>query len=92
MNMPKTIEKDISQIVGVFTDPIIVFPGGWGDTLPEWIKSSITLERLNSRHCLSSKVISATEKGAGDLYISRPFFCPQSHNISDCYPTIGSKG
>ncbi len=45
MNKP-TIEKGISDIVGVFTDPIIVFPGGWGDTLPDWVKSSITLERL----------------------------------------------
>jgi len=32
--------------VGVFSDPIIVFPGGWGDTLPEWLKARITLERL----------------------------------------------
>ncbi|GAH40651.1 unnamed protein product, partial [marine sediment metagenome] len=31
MNRPKTIEKGISEIVGVFCDPIIVFPGGWGD-------------------------------------------------------------
>jgi hypothetical protein len=42
----KQLEKGISDIVGVFTDPIIVFPGGWGDTLPEWLKTSITLERL----------------------------------------------
>ena len=45
MNNP-TVEKGISEIVGVFTDPIIVFPGGWGATLPEWLKSAITLERL----------------------------------------------
>jgi len=32
--------------VGVFTDPIVVFPGGWGDTLPDWLKEAITLERL----------------------------------------------
>jgi len=44
--MAKSIEKGISDIVGVFTDPIIVFPGGWGDTLPEWLKNAITLERL----------------------------------------------
>jgi len=42
----KQIEKGISDIVGVFTDPILVFPGGWGDSLPEWLKSTITLERL----------------------------------------------
>lgn len=44
--MNKDIEKGISDLVGVFSDPIIVFPGGWGDSLPEWLKSAITMERL----------------------------------------------
>jgi len=42
----KQIEKGISEIVGALTDPIIVFPGGWGDTLPEWLKTAVTLERM----------------------------------------------
>jgi hypothetical protein len=42
----KTVEKGISDIVGCLTDPIIVFPGGWGDALPEWLKTAITLERM----------------------------------------------
>jgi hypothetical protein len=42
----KQIEKGISDIAGALTDPILVFPGGWGDTLPEWLKNAITLERL----------------------------------------------
>ena len=45
MNNP-TVEKGISDIVGALTDPILVFPGGWGDTLPDWLKNAITLERL----------------------------------------------
>ncbi len=44
--MNKTVEQGISDIVGCLTDPIIVFPGGWGDTLPEWLKNAITLERM----------------------------------------------
>jgi len=40
------IDKHIDDLVGVFADPIIVFPGGWGETLPDWIKQEITLERL----------------------------------------------
>ena len=44
--MNKTAEKGISDIVGCLTDPIIVFPGGWGDTLPDWLKNAITLERM----------------------------------------------
>jgi hypothetical protein len=31
--MTTSLEKGISDIVGVFTDPILVFPGGWGDTI-----------------------------------------------------------
>jgi hypothetical protein len=42
----KQIERGISDIAGALTDPIIVFPGGWGDTLPEWLKNAITLDRL----------------------------------------------
>ena len=43
--MPKTGDM-VSDIVGIFTDPILVFPGGWGDTLPDWIKGAITMDRL----------------------------------------------
>ena len=44
--MKKTVEQGISDIVGCLTDPIIAFPGGWGDTIPEWLKTAITLERI----------------------------------------------
>ncbi len=44
--MNTQVEKGISDIVGCLQDPIIVFPGGWGDTLPDWLKTAIALERL----------------------------------------------
>ena len=46
MNNAIPVEKGISDIVGCLIDPILVFPGGWGDSLPEWLKTSITLERM----------------------------------------------
>jgi hypothetical protein len=46
LTVEKQIEKGISEIVGALTDPIIVFPGGWGDTLSDWLKTAITLERM----------------------------------------------
>jgi hypothetical protein len=42
----KIVEQGISDIVGCLTDPIVAFPGGWGDTIPEWLKTAITLERM----------------------------------------------
>jgi hypothetical protein len=46
LNIARIIDKGISDIVGIFTDPIIVLPGGWGETLPDWLNGAITLERL----------------------------------------------
>jgi len=42
----KSGEHHISDLVGALADPIIAFPGGWGDTIPDWLKNAITLERL----------------------------------------------
>jgi len=58
----KAIDEGISEIVGVFTDPILVFPGGWGDTLPEWLKNAITLERLE----MNMKVLKGDEPTGTD--------------------------
>ncbi len=44
--MSKNVNSMIDDLVGTLTDPIIVYPGGWGDSLPEWLKNAITLERL----------------------------------------------
>ena len=44
--MSKSVDTLIGDLVGTLTDPIIVYPGGWGDSLPEWLKNAVTLERL----------------------------------------------
>ena len=44
--MSKNVNSMIDNLVGTLTDPIIVYPGGWGNSLPEWLKNAITLERL----------------------------------------------
>lgn len=44
--MENQIEKQIDELVGALTDPIIVYPGGWMDVVPENLKSDITFHRL----------------------------------------------
>jgi hypothetical protein len=44
--IPREVEKGISNIVGALSDPIVVYPGGWADTLPEWLKHAIITERM----------------------------------------------
>ncbi|MCL0102687.1 hypothetical protein M1N93_01850 [Dehalococcoidia bacterium] len=46
MNTSKTVEKVISEIAGVFTDPVIAYPSPWREDIPQWIKDQIKMERL----------------------------------------------
>jgi len=45
-NEERQMEKQINELVGALTDPIIVWPGGWADTIPETVKSDIIIYRL----------------------------------------------
>ena len=66
------MEKGISDIVGVFTDPILVFPGGWGDTLPDWLKGAITMERLIE----NMRALKGEEPTGTDAEACAPIFIP----------------
>jgi len=69
LNKP-IVEKGISDIVGALTDPIIVFPGGWGEDLPEWLKNAITLERLamNMKALKGDKMTATDAEACAYLY------------------------
>ena len=54
------LDHAMTELVGTFTDPIIVYDEGWGETLPDWIRQRIRLERLLEN-------ITANNKGDGHL-------------------------
>ncbi|MBA7507877.1 hypothetical protein ES706_06606 [subsurface metagenome] len=91
MNKP-TVEKGISDIVGVFCDPIIVFPGGWGDTLPEWLKTSITLERLvMNMRALKGEEMTGTDAEACAYLNTASLTQPMDHDWTQIYLYIATK-
>jgi hypothetical protein len=92
LNTPKRIEKGISDIVGVFCDPIIVFPGGWGDTLPEWLKTSITLERLGmNMKALKGEEMTGTDAEACAYLYTASLTQPMDHDWTQIYLYIATK-
>ncbi|MBA7603203.1 hypothetical protein ES703_10307 [subsurface metagenome] len=92
MNTPKTVEKGISEIVGVFCDPIIVFPGGWGDSLPEWLKSAITLERLAmNMRALKGEEMTGTDAEACAYLNTASLTQPMDHDWAQIYLYIATK-
>ena len=91
MNKP-TVEKGISDIVGAIADPIIVFPGGWGDTLPEWLKNSITLERLAmNMKALKGEEMTGTDAEACAYLWAAALTQPMEHDWGQIYLYIAGK-
>ena len=45
MTTGRKTERWIDDLVGALFDPIIVMPGGWGEDLPEWLRTRVKLER-----------------------------------------------
>jgi len=87
----KQLEKGISDIVGVFTDPIIVYPGGgWENDLPEWIKPAITLERLvmNVKGLTGEKMTATDAEALAYLYPACLSF-PFDHDWTQIYLYLG---
>lgn len=79
-------DKWISEIVGVFTDPIIVMPGGWGDTLPGWIKEPITLERLiGNLEAIKTGRMTATDAEAVAYIYTACLEAPIGHDWTEIY-------
>jgi len=43
----RAVDREIERMVHtVFTRPLVVYPGGWGETLPKWLKTQITFDRM----------------------------------------------
>ena len=62
MTTDRKVDGWIDDLVGALCDPIIVYPSGWQDTLPDWVKPQITLERL----IMNAKVIKEGGVPVGD--------------------------
>jgi len=46
IKLDNRIDKQIGDLVGALTDPIIVFDPSWADVLPDWLKGEIKMQRL----------------------------------------------
>jgi hypothetical protein len=88
----KQVGKGISDLVGVFTDPIIVFPGGWGDTIPDWLKNAITLERLAmNMRALKGEEMTGTDAEACAYLYTAALTQPMDHDWGQIYLYIATQ-
>ena len=78
--------------MGVFTDPILVFPGGWGDTLPDWLKGAITMERLiENMKALKGEQMTGTDAEACAYLMTVSLTQPMDSDWSEIYLYVAGK-
>ena len=79
--------------MGALTDPIIVFPGGWGDTLPQWLRQeAITLERLEmNMKALKGEEMTGTDAEACAYLYTVSLTQPMDHDWTQIYLYIATK-
>ena len=85
-------EHYISELVGALADSIIVFPGGWGDTIPDWLKNAITLERLemNMRELKGEEPTGTDAEACAYLYTAA-LTQPMDYDWGQIYLYIATK-
>ncbi len=92
MTTEQQVKKGISDIVGCLTDPIIVFPGGWGDTLPEWLKTAITLERMvMNMKAINGEEMTGTDAEACAYLYTASLTAPMDSDWSEIYLYVAGK-
>jgi hypothetical protein len=87
-------EKEIEEIIGCLTDPIITWPSPWMDTIPERVKEQIPIERmLMNMMYLHGKIPERTGTDAEALaYIyPRTLEAPLDRDWTDIYVYLGNQ-
>jgi len=88
----RKVDGWIDDIVGALFDPIIVMPGGWGDDLPEWLKTSIPLERLMmNMKALKGESPTGTDAEACAYLNTASLTAPMAHDWTQIYLYIATK-
>ena len=83
----RKVDGWIDEIVGALFDPIIVMPGGWGDDLPEWLRTRVTLERLaeNIVATRENREITATDAEAACYLFTASLTAPIGGDWTQIY-------
>ena len=90
--MSKNVNSMVDDLVGTLTDPIIVYPGGWGDSLPEWLKKAITLERLTENMKASKgEQLTGTDTEACAYLNTASLTAPMDGDWSQIYLYVAGK-
>ena len=87
--MNKEIDRQIDNMVGALTDPIIAYPGGWEDTIPQDLKDDIMAQRL--AQLMKHEEGLATDAEVCAYLMTASFCFPFDHDWAEIYFYVVTK-
>jgi hypothetical protein len=90
---PRELERQMRELAGVFTDPLIVHRSPWMDTLPGWLKEQVTTERLLAlmQSNRGKEVLTATDAEALAYLYPASLDAPLDRDWSDIYLYLATR-
>ncbi len=91
---PAIPREPIEELVSALTDPLIVFPSPWQETIPEWIKRDLPLHRLaHQMRCLKGEASweEATDLEAMAYLYPASLEHPLPYEWANIYLYLGTK-
>lgn len=87
MTTTRKVDGWVDDLAGALFDPIIVMPGGWGDSLPDWLRTRVKLERLaeNIVALNEHRELTATDAEAACYLFTASLTAPMSSDWSQIY-------
>jgi len=88
------LDSAIGELVGTLTDPIIAWPGGWMDSIPEKVKDQIPLQRMIVEMQYQRGLIperTATDAEAVAYMFPRTMEAPLDRDWTDIYLYLGNQ-
>ena len=83
------VEDQIRRMLGAFRNPIVVFDEGWAQTMPDWLKSRIAMERL--MQLMTHEEGKATRAEAVAYLYTASLRQPLSADWTDIYCHLGAE-
>jgi len=88
----KSEDYYLSELAGTFCDPIIAYPGGWGDMIPDWLKQTIIMERLlMNMAAVSGKEPTGTDAEACAYLMTASLDFPFDHDWTQIYLYVAGR-
>lgn len=89
MKSRATVDSQIDNLVGALTDPIVAYPGGWGDTIPQDLKAAIEMQRL--AQLMKHEEGLATDAEVCAYLMTASLCAPFDHDWSEIYFYVVTK-